>query len=78
MNSKQCKFIMDIGNEASIVMRTFKKFVHVNFKGASRESFGASHGLLGTCGFGEMIARDNMRISEDTDTFGQEWQSSVA
>ena len=64
---------MDLGNGESIVMRTYKKFVRVSFKGATKESFGTSRGLLGSYGSGEMIAPDN-RILEDTDAFAQEWQ----
>jgi hypothetical protein len=74
VNSKQHEFIVHLSNKSSIVMRTFKKFVRVQFMGATTESFGTSHGLLGSYGSGEMVARDKKTIIANTNSFGQEWQ----
>ena len=45
VNSKQHEFTVDIGSNSSIVIRTFKKFVHASIKGATKESFGTSDNL---------------------------------
>jgi len=73
-NSKQYKFIVDLGDNASIILKTFKKFVHVSIEGATEERFGTSLGLLGAYGSGDRVARDGRTILEDTNIFGQEWQ----
>jgi hypothetical protein len=74
VNSKQHEFVVQLGNDRSIVLKTFKKFVRVNFIGATKGIFGTSHGLLGSYGSGKMIGRDNITVMDDMNEFGQEWQ----
>jgi hypothetical protein len=74
VNSKQHNFTVELGDNKSIVIKTFKKFVRVSFVGATQQSFGTSRGLLGSFGSGKMMGRDNVTVFENTDEFGQEWQ----
>ena len=74
VHSKQDEFIVSLGDDKSIVMKTFKKFVRVSIDGATKESFGTSLGLLGSYGSGEMVARDKKTTLGNANEFGQEWQ----
>jgi hypothetical protein len=74
VNSKQHEFVVDLGGQKSIVIKTFKKFVRVNIVGATKESFGTSGGLLGSFHSGAMVGRDHQTILGDVNVFGQEWQ----
>jgi len=73
-NAKQYEFVVDLGDSTSIILKTFKKFVHVSVNGATKERFGTSLGLLGAYGSGDRIARDRKTLIKDTNSFGQEWQ----
>lgn len=74
LNSKQDEFIVDLGGNASITMRTLAKLVRVSIKGAAKDNFGTTRGLLGAYGTDKLLGRDDNRIFEDTNEFGQEWQ----
>jgi hypothetical protein len=72
-NSKQRVFIVDIGNDQMIEIRTYKDFVGVTVNGANKEDFGESTGLTGEFGTGRKLSRDGSVI-EDVNDYGQEWQ----
>lgn len=74
VNSKQYEFIVDLGDNSSIILKIFKKFVHVSIDGATEERFGTSLGLLGAYCSGNRISWDSRTVIRDTNTFGQEWQ----
>ena len=73
-NSQQDEFIVHLGGDKAIVMKTFKKFVRVSIEAPTKEAFGTSLGLLGSYGLGEMVARDKNTRLADANEFGQEWQ----
>ena len=74
VNSKETEFVVDLGGGTAIVMKSYKKFVRVSIEGATKESLGASLGMLGSYGSGEMVARDKKTKLANPNEFGQEWQ----
>lgn len=74
LNSKQHEYTVTIGDDVSIVMKTYKKFVRLSIEGATKESFEGSLGMLGSYGSGDMIARDGKTVLSDANEFGENWQ----
>jgi len=59
---------------SSIVFKTWNGLVSVKMYNPMKEDFDGSLGLLGSYPNGAKLARDNVTIISDTNTFGQEWQ----
>jgi len=73
-NNMNRKFIIDLGNEEKIVIKTWNAFVSVSIQHATFDHFGNSVGLMGSFIGGAKLARDNKKIIGDENAFGQEWQ----
>ena len=72
------RFVVDLGNGEEVIFKTFKYFVRVNVKAKKMESFRSSVGLMGTYPKGEKLSRDGLKVMDDNDAFGQEWQVLAA
>lgn len=73
-NSLSKQFIVNTGEEESIVIRTFKELVRVDIVDPSIESFGKSEGMIGSFPMGEKLGRDQQTLFDDDVEFGKEWQ----
>jgi von Willebrand factor type D domain len=74
VSDKQSTYIVDMGEDGKVVVKTWKDFVTVKIEKGSSEFFGDSVGMLGNYFTGDMIARDGVtNLSHDVDTFGREW-----
>jgi len=72
---KQHGYYINLGNQETIVMKTWSDLVRVDILGGTVEDFGESRGLMGRFRSGELMARDNLsELKEDLNAFGQEWQ----
>jgi len=67
------KFIVDLGDDEAIILKTWNSFMSVNFANPKHKNYVGSIGLMGNFPQGLMIGRDNT-IIEDFNVFGQEWQ----
>jgi len=74
---KQREFIIDLGNNESILIMTWRDFVRVDVNGKLYENFGGSGGLMGSFPDGKFVARDNKTVINRINKFGQEWQVLV-
>jgi hypothetical protein len=74
LNTKSRQFVIDLGNGEEIEIKSWNTMVSVNVKGARKEDFGGSVGLLGSFPDGLRVGRDKVSILNDRNTFGQEWQ----
>jgi len=69
------EYVIKLRTEESIVIKTWKDFVRVDFVGAAREEdFKGSYGLMGAFPTGNKIGRDLITEVENVNEFGQEWQ----
>ena len=71
-SNKQAEFVVDLGGEDTVTLRTWGKFVRVGMSG-TLSNFHSSRGLMGTIE-GVKLARDNVTVIDDPNEFGQEWQ----
>jgi len=74
MNEKSCEFVIDLGTNEAITLKTWNSFVTVNIQRPRVEHFRGSLGLLGHFPTGRKVARDGKTILNDLNEFGQEWQ----
>lgn len=69
------EYVIKLRTEESIVIKTWKDFVRVDFVGAAREEdFKGSYGLMGAFPTGKKIGRDLTTEIQNVNEFGQEWQ----
>jgi hypothetical protein len=79
-NKLDHEYVIDLGQGASLLIKTHKDIVSVTVLGAAGEGydfdkwFTNSTGLMGSYETGEMLARDGVTILNDPNAFGQEWQ----
>lgn len=73
LNKKTHEFQIELDNDESILIRSFKDLVSVKVVHGSFNNFGKSQGLMGKFGTGEWLAR-NGTVLKDASAFGQEWQ----
>jgi hypothetical protein len=79
-NKLDHEFVIDLGQGASLLIKTHKDIVSVTILGAAGEGydfdkwFTNSKGLMGSYETGEMLARDGVTVLNDPNAFGQEWQ----
>jgi len=71
---KQREFVIELGKGDEIVFSTWNAFVGVHVKNAREEHFQNSAGLMGSFPQGLKLARDNVSIMDNFNSFGQEWQ----
>jgi len=71
---KQQEYIINLGSQEMIVMKTWNDLVRVDILGGTGEDFGDSRGLMGKFPDGEHLARDNVSELKDINAFGREWQ----
>jgi hypothetical protein len=74
LNTQQREYVVDLGNEQSVVLKTWKDLVRVDVRGADADNFASSVGLMGTFPEGAKMARDHLTLLDDVNKFGQEWQ----
>merc|ERR1712176_1060165 len=74
-HENQREYVIDLGNNESINLKTWKDMVRVDII-VNREmnTFGGSLGLMGSFPEGIMLGRDGTTIISKFDHFGQEWQ----
>lgn len=70
-------FTIDLGDGASITVRTHNDIVGIGLNPAKRDIglwFSNSTGLMGDFETGALLARDGVTVLEDPNDMGQEWQ----
>jgi len=75
-NNRQRDFQIMLNKEIGEVVsiKTFKDMVRVDIHKGSKTNFGKSLGLMGQYGVGDKLGRDGIKIIEEINIFGQEWQ----
>jgi len=73
-SEKQREFVIELGKGDNIVFSIWNLFVGVHVKNARKEHFQNSAGLMGSFPQGLKLARDNVSIMDNSNSFGQEWQ----
>merc|ERR1712048_498593 len=68
------EFFVELGKDEKIVFKTWNKMVSVDIVNPTVQNFGRSVGLLGSFPHGEMLARNKLKVFNDLNEFGQEWQ----
>jgi len=74
MSNNQREFVIDLGESQLIILKSWKSFVSIEVKNPEHKDFKNSVGLVGSFPQGTKIARDNISVVDEMDTFGQEWQ----
>jgi hypothetical protein len=73
ISKKSEKFVVDLGNDEGIVLKTWNSFLSVTIENPQNDKFAGSVGLMGSFPEGTKIGRGNS-IVDDNNVFGQEWQ----
>ena len=73
INDNSHTFTIDLGNQQTLKLTTFKDWVNVAMSGATKKDFGDSVGLMGAFEDGAMISRNGSTVIEDPHAFGLEW-----
>jgi len=76
-SSFKCDYVIDLSSKyqnQSILIRTFKEFVKVEFLNSSALSFGDAVGMLGNYHTGQTLGRDGATVINDFTELGNEWQ----
>jgi hypothetical protein len=73
-SEKSEKYVVDLGDDDSIVLQTWNSFVSVTINSNSADKFGTSLGLMGSFHGGVKLGRDNATVFDDDNAFGAEWQ----
>merc|ERR1711935_156754 len=74
ISDRAVEYEIVLENTESILLKTWNRFVSVSMKNPRKKHFGGSVGLMGTFPNGIKLARDNVTIMSDLNSFGQEWQ----
>jgi hypothetical protein len=75
VHSRQREYVVHISEEEHIVFLTWRDFVRVEIKGATKTNFHGSFGLMGSFDhYGVKMGRDEVTVYEDDNKFGMEWQ----
>jgi len=75
LNSNQDEYLINLGNQESIELKTWKDMVRVDIiVNRDLNTFDGSLGLLGSYPEGAMLGRDGKTSISDYNKFGQEWQ----
>ena len=72
-SDKKHKFIISLGKDEAIVIKTHKDMLSVGIDNAGSVNFKSASGLMGSYE-GLLLARDGVTIMDNHDLFGQEWQ----
>jgi len=67
-------FDIEVSTDDHIYIKTYKDLVSVRFSGSEESEFGDVIGIMGDYHNGTHFSRDGLRIIEDNNEFGQEWQ----
>ena len=71
---KESKFEIQISEQKSIELSSFKDMVNVRTPVLNPVEFRTSKGLFGKFPTGELVGRDGFTVFTDHNEFGQEWQ----
>jgi len=74
LSDKEREFIIELGEGDEIIFSIWNLFVGVHMKNPKEEHFQNSVGLMGSFPQGIKLARDNVSIMDNLNSFGQEWQ----
>jgi len=78
VHTESREYVIDLGNNESIQLRTWKDMIRVdiidNQEQQEESVFGGSLGLMGSYPKGIMLGRDGKTEITELDKFGQEWQ----
>lgn len=74
INDKSKKFVLDLGFDEQIVIKTWNSMVSVSISYSNSTQFSKSLGMMGSFPLGLKLARNNSTVIDDLDAFGQEWQ----
>lgn len=74
LHENQREYIIDLGNDETIKVRTWKDMVRVDIINPREETFAGSLGLMGSYPQGDLLGRDGITVFTDLNNFGQEWQ----
>lgn len=75
MHSKQREYVIDLGDDESIQLKTWKDMVRVDVVvNHEKDTFDGSSGLMGSYPKGTTLGRDGKTTILDLNQFGQEWQ----
>jgi len=80
LNKKSNVFTIDLQTEdkQTIVVRTYREWIRVEFMNANEAMYGNTIGILGDFVTGSRIARDGLTMLKSNDEYGQEWQVQSA
>jgi len=76
LNKKAFVITIDLQNEddQTIIIRTYREWVRVEFMNANERMYGNTIGILGNFATGIKLARDGITGINNYNKFGQEWQ----
>lgn len=74
VNGQQREFEIVLGGTEKIKIGTWHSFVRIHLENAKSDHFGKSMGLMGSFSKGVTLARDNVTVLDEFNSFGQEWQ----
>jgi len=74
LNQDQREYFIELGNDETIKIKTWKDMVRVDVLNPKKETFAGSLGLMGSYPTGVLLGRDGKTLFTDLNKFGQEWQ----